>query len=144
MARKEIRTEIIINASTAKVWTVLMENENYEIWNPFIVKSEGKIALNKRINNTVKNGKKEIIFRPVVTNLQLNKKFAWKGSLFLPGIFDGFHAFELHQINNYQTKLVHYEQFSGILSELIFQSIKTDTKAGFVNMNKALKKVAES
>jgi len=47
--KKEINTQIIINASTAAVWSVLIDNENYEKWNPLIVKSEGKIELGKRI-----------------------------------------------------------------------------------------------
>lgn len=52
--KKEIRTEIIINASTAGAWSVLTNNENYENWNPFIVKYEHKIELGKRIKNTIK------------------------------------------------------------------------------------------
>lgn len=141
--KKEIRTQIIIKASTAAVWSVLTNNENYENWNPFIVKSEGKIELGKHIKNTLKNGNKNMVFKPKITDYTPETLFGWKGNLLIPGVFDGYHVFELHKISDMETKLIHHESFSGILSGLILNQIRTETEAGFVAMNKALKAKAE-
>ena len=141
--KKEIRTEIIINASTAAVWSVLIDNENYENWNPFIVKSEHTIELGKRIKNTLKNGHKTMIFKPRIKEFETNKFFGWVGHLFIPGIFDGHHTFELKEISENETLLTQAESFRGIFSGLLLKSIKADTEIGFNAMNKALKKEAE-
>ena len=36
-----LKTEIVIEASTEKVWSVLMDHNAYSSWNPFITKIEG-------------------------------------------------------------------------------------------------------
>ena len=142
--KMEIRTEITIKTSTAVVWSVLTDNENYKNWNPFIVKSEHKIQLGKRIKNTLKNGDKIMTFKPKITELVSNQFFGWVGNLVIPGIFDGHHTFELKEISENETLLVHSESFSGIFSGMILKSIKADTENGFRAMNEALKKEAEA
>ncbi|MAZ36760.1 SRPBCC domain-containing protein [Salibacteraceae bacterium] len=142
--KKEINTQIIINASTAAVWSVLIDNENYEKWNPLIVKSEGKIELGKRIKNTMNNGGKTMVFKPEIKELDTNKLFGWLGHLLIPGIFDGHHVFELQKISENETLFIQRERFSGILSGLILKSIRKETTDSFEAMNEALRKEAES
>lgn len=45
----EVRTEIEVNASAAKVWYRLMYFKNYKIWNNFIQKIEGEPRVGKKI-----------------------------------------------------------------------------------------------
>ncbi|MDY9920045.1 MAG: SRPBCC family protein [Proteiniphilum sp.] len=40
---KEIRTEIIIRATSEKIWDILTDFENYPNWNPFITFIKGKV-----------------------------------------------------------------------------------------------------
>lgn len=140
---KSINTEITINASKEEVWSVLTNNENYQNWNPFIVESKGKVEKGNRIVNTMKNGKQKMVFKPVIKSVRKNEYFSWLGSLWIPGIFDGYHFFHLEEVSAKKVKLTQGEQFSGLLSGMILKKIKTQTEAGFIKMNEALKQVVE-
>lgn len=141
---KEIKTEIIINASREKIWKVLTDFEAYPQWNPFVVRIEGKPIIGTRLKNTLQNGDKQFQFKPIVTSVEPGKSFAWLGSLFIKGLFDGHHSFELKDLGNSQVKFIHSEQFSGILSGFILKKIGADTKLNFVKFNEAIKKRAEA
>ena len=41
---KEIRTEIAINASAERVWTVLTDFASFPQWSPFIAAAEGELT----------------------------------------------------------------------------------------------------
>lgn len=141
---KEIKTEIIINASREKIWEVLTDFEQYPKWNPFVVRIEGKPIKGTRLKNTLQNGDKQFQFKPIVTTAVPGKSFAWLGSVLVKGIFDGHHSFELEDVGNGQVKLIHSEKFSGILSGFLLKKIGADTRNNFVKFNEALKNRVES
>ncbi|NJO90032.1 MAG: SRPBCC domain-containing protein [Chloroflexia bacterium] len=141
---KQIKTEIIINASKEKVWTILTDFENYKNWNPFIVNSGGKAVVGSKLTNTMKLDEKTQTFRPKVLKVDENKYFDWLGHLFFKGLFDGHHYFKIEELADNQVKLVQGENFSGILSGMILKSIGEKTMANFVKMNNALKELAEA
>lgn len=141
--KHEIRTEIIINASKEKVWSILADLNAYAVWNPFIVKSEGVLRVGTKLKNTLQNGDKTIVFKPKVVEVEPNRSFGWLGSLWVKGLFDGHHYFEIEEISENQVNLIHGENFSGILSSLILKQIGNDTRNNFVKMNQALKSRAE-
>ncbi len=139
-----IYTEIEINASAEKVWTILTEIEKYSEWNPFIVKGSGKAELGSKLNNVIINDGKEFTFKPTVTKSTPGKEFEWLGHLFFPGLFDGRHYFQIEKRGEGKVLLRHGERFKGILKGIILSKIKEDTQKGFESMNKALKERAES
>jgi hypothetical protein len=138
-----IRTELIINASKEKVWEILTDLESYPQWNPFIIKSEGKVVQGIRLKNTLKNGEGSMVFRPRVLQVDPNRYFDWLGSLWFKGLFDGHHYFEIQPVKDNQVKLIHGENFSGILKGPILKKIGHQTRENFVKMNIALKDLAE-
>lgn len=140
---KSIETNIEIKASKSEVWKALTNLKEYKNWNPFIVSSDGKAILGEQLINTMNNGEKSMTFKPRVTDLQPEKRFEWLGHLFIPGLFDGRHYFELEEIDPQHTRLVQGEYFSGILSGVILRSIEASTVAGFEAMNEALKRIVE-
>lgn len=141
---REIKTEIIINASPEKIWDILTDFAAYPQWNPFVVAIEGQLTKGSRLKNTLQNGDKQFQFKPVVTSVEAGKSFAWLGSLLVKGIFDGHHSFELEDLGNGQVKLIHSEQFSGLFSGFILKKIGQDTRNNFVKMNQAVKQRAET
>lgn len=141
---KQIRTEIIINASKEKVWNILTDFENYKNWNPFIINSFGKAVVGSKLTNTMKLDEKTQTFSPKILKVEEYKYFDWLGHLFFKGIFDGQHYFMIEELENNQVKLVQGENFSGIFSGLIMKSIGEKTIANFVKMNNALKRLAET
>ncbi len=141
--KKQIRTEIIINAGSDRVWQVLTNFSGYTIWNPFIIESLGKAVAGTRLKNTMLNNGKKMVFKPVITRCEPNTCFEWLGSLWVKGLFDGRHSFQIEPISAQQVKLIQSEEFSGLLSGPILNKIGNDTRNNFIKMNQALKQVAE-
>lgn len=140
---KQIKTEIVINASKQTVWAVLTDFAAYPAWNPFIVKIEGDLKLGGKLKNSLRSGNQTMTFKPTITELLPGERFSWLGSLFVKGIFDGFHSFQIEELAENQVKLIHGEQFSGLLSSFILKKIGEDTRNNFIAMNRALKERAE-
>jgi hypothetical protein len=136
---KSITTEIIINSSAERVWSVLTDLSNYEKWNPFLIRSEGEIKPKAKLKNAMLNGNRTMTFKPVVQQVEHLVYFDWIGNLFIPGIFDGHHYFRIQAISENQVKLIHGENFSGVLSSFIFRKIGNDTRMNFIRMNQAIK-----
>lgn len=140
---KSLEKSIIINASAEKVWQVLTDFENWENWNSFIIKSEGKAEEGTKLKNTFDNDGKEMIFKPKVLKAEPNKELIWMGRLFVPGIFDGTHGFRIEELGPNQVKFTNYESFKGLFSRMIMKKIHASTAAGFEQMNQELKAQAE-
>ena len=141
---KEIKTEIIINAPKEKVWQTFVKVDNYKDWNPFIESITGNIEVGEQIavHLTPPDGK-AMTFKPTVLRFDENKEFRWIGKLFVKGIFDGEHYFQLIENQDGTTTFVHGEYFRGILVGLM-GGILENTKIGFEMMNEALKKEVET
>ena len=72
-----------------------------------------------------------------------NAELAWRGSAAIPGLFAGRHYFRLEPEGAGACRLVHGEDFSGLLVPF-FGGILADTEKGFHAMNAALKARAEA
>jgi hypothetical protein len=131
----EIQTEIIINSTPELIWEVLMDWEQYPEWNPFIL----SISTHPKHNNQLKINVQGMKFEPLILTNETPTHFEWIGKLFVNGLFDGKHRFELIKISDTQTKFVHSEHFSGWLVPLFKSQLLTKTKPGFEAMNQALK-----
>lgn len=140
---KNIETQITINASKEKVWSILSDFNHYKNWNPFIRHSEGEMKLGGKLTNHIYIDGKKNVFTPTLVEVSPNKSFSWLGSLFFKSFFSGRHYFEIKEISKNQVKLIHGEDFTGMISGLVFNKISESTKAGFVKMNEALKLESE-
>ncbi len=142
---KEIRTEIVINASPAIVWNLLIDFENYPTWNPFIKSISGKAIQGTKIKARIEPpGAAGMTFKPKLLIVNPFKELSWLGHLFIPGLFDGEHIFELYENTEGTTTFVQREKFIGVLVSLFEKMLNTNTLLGFEMMNKKLKELAES
>ena len=135
-----IETQIQINATAERVWNVFADFEKYPEWNPFVKSLTGEVAAGRQITVVLP----EMTFKPIVLRFEKNKELRWLGKLFFKGLFDGEHYFILQQNEDNFTTFIHGEHFSGLLVGLFKNKLKTDTKAGFEEMNEALKLRVES
>lgn len=144
MART-LETHIQIAAPVEKVWEVLTDFKSHSEWNPFIRSFSGKIEEGSTFSVTIQppNGS-GMVFKPTCLKLEKNQEFKWLGKLWVNGLFDGEHRFQLQELNSGHTLLRHSESFKGILVPLLWNSLKTNTINGFEMMNKALKARAEN
>jgi hypothetical protein len=140
---KNIQTEILILADTAKVWNVLMNFDSYPKWNPFITSISGERKLGNRLTVSINPpGGKGMTFKPNILTLEANKEFRWKGKLGINGIFDGEHYFILESVDKDITKFIHGEKFSGLLVPLVGKMLDK-TQKGFQLMNESIKNECE-
>lgn len=140
----KIMTEIEINAPIEKVWAILTDFPSYPSWNPFIRNIAGEFRFGNRLTITIcPPGDKEMKFKPKIINVD-TYEFSWLGRLLFPWIFDGLHQFKLEKITDHKTRFIHNENFTGLISKMIFNNIGESAIAGFEKMNQALKDKSET
>lgn len=140
----EIETAIDIGAPPSIVWDVLVDIAAYPEWNPFLTSIVGDLVEGQQLVNRLEPpGGRAMTFRPTVTAVDPGRHFEWLGHLWMPGVFDGRHRFEVHTANG-GTHLIHREVFTGLLVPLLRRSLDNGTRAGFEAMNAALKARAEA
>jgi hypothetical protein len=140
----ELHTDIVIEASPARVWEVLTDFAAYPDWNPFIRRIAGPVAAGSRLEATLQPpGNRATTFRPTVLAAESERELRWIGYVGTPGIFDGEHRFRIEPIGPERVRFIQEERFSGLLAPLILRFIERSTMEGFAAMNRALKARAE-
>ncbi len=140
---KHMDSEIIINATPEEVWTVLVDLDRYQEWNPYLVKVVGTATEGSRLTVTFSPpGSRGATLKATVTESRSGEVLEWWGHVGFRGIFDGRHRFELRPDAG-GTRLTQSETFTGVLVPLMARSLDRGTAAGFAVMNEALKARAE-
>ncbi|MGK2285049.1 SRPBCC family protein [Pedomonas sp. V897] len=135
---KTIATTLHIAAAPERVWAVLTDFARYPDWNPFIRSIDGPLEAGGRLAVEIcPPGQKGMRFRPRVLAVEPARALRWKGSVLIPGIFDGEHVFRLEPREG-GTLLHHGETFSGVLPALMPARSFAPVEAGFRSMNEAL------
>jgi hypothetical protein len=142
---KTIETNIVIDSTPDKIWDVLTNFEEYELWNPFMTKVVGNASLGSKIEVNIKtiSGKNRSYY-PIITKCETNKELRWKGKSFLPGVFDGERVFVLEKSDDDKVSFSHKEIFSGLGVKLVGNKLDESLRESFVRMNRALKVRAEN
>lgn len=145
MSTHQLHTEIEIDTTAERVWSVLADFKAYPEWNPFIRRTSGDLVRGARLDVHIQpNGAKAMTFRPSILVAEPGRELEWLGHLFLPGIFDGRHRFLIEPLGEGKVRFRQSESFSGILVPFFRTSLDRDTKLGFEEMNRALKARAEA
>jgi hypothetical protein len=130
--RWSIATAVEIDAPPARVWEVLADLPAYSEWNPFIVEAAGKLAVGETLSlRMALPGRDPVTIEPRLLVVEPERELRWKGQLFLPGLFDGEHAFRLTALEGGRTRLDHSERFAGALLPLARLLIYQDTLESF-------------
>jgi hypothetical protein len=138
---KELTTEIEINASPQRVWKILTDFDKYEQWNPFIHRIVGHPKEGSKIQIHIETpGGKNRRYEPIVTRVEEGHELRWLGKSFL---LNGEHIFLIERLQPERVRLVHREIFDGLLTSFFGRRTDEDIRAGFEEMNKALKERAE-
>jgi hypothetical protein len=141
----EIRTEVEIAASASEVWRTLLDFPRYADWNPFIVAIDGEPKVGARLEVTLSlpDSNREQTFRPRILKCDEAEELRWLGHLWMKGLLDGEHFFRLEARGPEKTRVLHGEDFSGLLLKPLLSRL-TDATRGFIYMNQALKRRVES
>ncbi len=141
---KLVYSEININASAEKVWSVLTNFQDYPTWNPFIRSISGPLVKGGHLTAFLQpEGEKGMTFKPLVLQCMPQKELRWIGKLGISHIFDGEHTFNITENGNGTVTFRQYEHFRGILIPFFKKMLDKGTLQGFNNMNEKLKERAE-
>jgi hypothetical protein len=141
---RELRTEIEISAPLTKVWSILTDFDKWKDWNP-ISQASGVASLGSKLSVTMSgdNGKDGMTYTPMVTELEEPKSFRWRGKMMAGFLFTNDKVFELEEIGS-GTRLIHSEEFSGILVPMFWSKLNKGVPPMLESMNDALKTLAEN
>lgn len=141
----EIYTSIEIEATPKEVWKALTDTDRYSQWNPFIKRINGELKEGATIEVFIQPvGEKGMTFRPKVISCIPGQELRWLGKVFVPGLFDGEHGFEIEDLGEGKVKFIHKERFQGLLVPFLKSKLNNGTRKGFEAMNQALKSYVES
>ncbi len=136
---KTLTSEIEIAAPAEAVWAVLTDFAAYRDWNPIEIDMAGEPVVGTVLEHTSKlPGRKPMRFRPTIVEALPGRALAWDGRLFLPGLFDVRHRFELESLPGQHTKLRQLERFSGVLIPFSGPTLRK-TQEAFEIANRAIK-----
>jgi hypothetical protein len=142
--RTELRTEVEINAPVSHVYRVLTDFPHYGEWNPFITAIAGTLAAGEplSVEMSLPEGNTYVL-KPRLMLVTENAELRWRGHFWLPALLQAEHFFQLAERGDAVTRFVQGENFSGVLLRFATATL-TQAARGFVYMNQALKKRAES
>ena len=133
-------SEIDINAPQSVVWDALVRKDQWRFWNTFLYDCDPglRIARGNEIFLAMQRleGDEETEFQPLITMLRPPTMMRWVSTI--PGLRCE-HVFELRENVPGQTRYMHREVFSGILSKVFLPFIRQDEKQGLRRMSQQLK-----
>lgn len=137
--------EIEIYASRRRVWQALLRKEQWLYWNTYLYDCDPKQRFDQgqAVSLSLRRlpGDEETEFQPLITLVQPEVCLKWVSSI--PG-FVNEHVFQLQETGRDRTKYIHQENFSGLLTRVIFPFIRQDEQQGIRRMARELKRYAES
>ena len=142
---QEIKTEINIAAPPAKVWSILSDINKWQEWSPIVNSSQGEAAIGSELAITMMGkeaGKDGPKYNPVITELKEPNYLRWRAHMLAGFIFTNDKILELEETST-GTRLIHKEQFSGLLAPLFCGQMEKGVPPMLNSMNKALKDLAE-
>ena len=107
--RKSVRAELVIPASPASVWSVLMDTSGYRDWNPIFVSAQGVFKEGGTISYQMKIGDNPAVgVEPSVRKLEVERKINQFGGLH--GVLTYNHTWRLEPMGE-STKVVQHEEY---------------------------------
>jgi hypothetical protein len=144
MAMHEIVTKVEITASAAEVWRALTDFPAYRRWNPVIRKISGPLVPGGVLSVLFRpRGSLPVWFRAMLTVVQPEVEFRWTGKMIATALFSGDHYFLLRPLAPGRTELTQGEVFKGALAAVMYRMLAGYNRAGFLEMNAALKAYVE-
>lgn len=141
---REIVADIQIDAEPTAIWSILTDFASYPEWNPFVRRAAGIPAAGNRLTIEVKPpNHRAVTDRPLVTECVENRLLRWQGGVPVPGPFSGEYCLRLEALSPGRTRFTHSGSFSGVLVLLFKRFLNGPLRAGFIEMNQALKSRVE-
>lgn len=139
-----VYTTLEIDAPIANVWAVIGNINGYAGYDFDLTFPQA--PNNPVVGSPVKGqfvlvNKEAFTFESTISSFDENQRLAWKGGY--PLLINGEHYIDLEVINSEKTRMIHGENFRGLLLPL-FHKIHLGNTANFSKFNHAVKWVSET
>jgi hypothetical protein len=112
--RVEITATTDITAPPEHVWRILTDTTSYPLWNPFVKRLDGELAVGRRVTVDLQPGRRPPqTLHPRIVEFSAGRGFTWLGHVGFPGVLDGRHRFTVEPSAGGGTRLVQQETLSG-------------------------------
>ena len=110
--RKSVRAELVIPASPASIWRVLMDTSGYRDWNPIFVSAQGVFKEGGTISYQMQIGDEPAVgVEPTVRQLEVEREINQFGGL--RGVLTYNHTWRLEPMGE-GTKVSQHEEYRGL------------------------------
>lgn len=145
MFRKEITTEIEINASAEKVWSLITDFESFPKWNPLMLRVRGRAVEGAHLEILIHLFlSADTVAKPVVLKVDPHKELRWAGRFPIPGLLAGEHILVIEPLETGGVRLIQREIWTGLAVPVFMVWLGWEIHRGFEKMNKEVKRLAES
>lgn len=142
--RKEMETEIDIDAPAGRVWEVLADLASYPEWNPMIRRASGELRVGARLKVRFEpEGSGGHTFRPRLTVVDPGRELRWLGWPRFPGVFDTEHYWIIEEMLDGKARLRHGACALGLAAPLAGKAMLRSSRGPLEAMNRAHKRRAE-
>ena len=112
LGHKTVHSERVIPAEPDEIWSVLLDKNSYQEWNPILIPSEGDLREGETLTyKMISPDDKESMVKTKVVHLQKAKLLNQYGGM--PGILTFDHRWILEPAPN-GTKVIQHEEYRGI------------------------------
>jgi len=142
--KKEIHTEIDIDARPDAVWDVLVDLASYPDWNPMVKKASGEVRVGERLRlHYEPEGQKKRTFKPLLLVVEPGRELRWQGQPGMRLLFESEHIYILKETPEGKTHLDHDMIFYGLLIPPVKRLIEKASRKPFNDLNRAMKERVE-
>jgi hypothetical protein len=117
---RSVRTEIEIEREPARVWEVLSALDAWPTWTDVFPSMRAEPRVGGRVRFRIRiDGLPPLPISAEMRVFRERDTLAWGGGP--PGLFAGHHYFEIVPAGEGRTKVMHGEDFSGAIAELVMK-----------------------
>jgi hypothetical protein len=143
--KKQIWSEILIDAPLPCAWAVLSDTRRYPDWNPFIRRLDGPLEPGERLSASVRIRPEHTLhFRALLIRVLDEREIRWIGRAGIAGFLDAEHSIAIEADDDRRTRVIHQAVISGLFVPVLWPFLKKPLHAGFASMNEALRARVES
>ncbi|WP_299492093.1 SRPBCC domain-containing protein [Acaryochloris sp. IP29b_bin.137] len=138
---RQYHTEIVVDAPVDRVWNVLTDFSAYPTWNPLVGWLQGDIYASGQIQMWINPLNRS--FNATLTRVQENEALIWVGVQGASWLLSGEHYYQLEELGEASTRLLHGEYFRGLGSWFIRNATLQTMEQAFIQHNRLLKERIE-
>ena len=131
-----------INASASELWQVLINNDAYGEWNPFVVRCQSTFEPGSAIIMHVKIWSTFALRQKETIRANEAEKFLEYG-IRLPGLLTSVRQHKLEVIDEHNCRYQSYFELQGLLAPVVKQLLGARLQRGFLMMTDALQRRAQ-